>query len=105
MGMADKLLQVRDSIAFMITNKSTGADWLAATPDDRRCFIERACHKAIADGLGIVSPSLAEEGITAFAAVPHLRKQSVLFLFGQVFSACHHMGHYRRLLDELRKGP
>ena len=86
----------------MITKKSTGVDWLAASPKVRRTYVTKACQDCVKHGLGVVDSSLVDEGITEFFSIPRLRKKTVHFIFGEVFSATRHLGHYRRLLDSYR---
>jgi hypothetical protein len=89
----------------MITKKSTGTDWLAASPEARSRYVTKACQDCFKHGLGVVDSSLVTEGITEFFSIPRLHKKSVHFIFGEVFSATRHLGHYRRLLDSYRVGP
>ena len=88
----------------MITKKSTGTDWLAASPEARHTYVTKACLDCSKHGLGVVDSSLVTEGITDFFHLPRLRKKSVQFIFGEVFSATRFLGHYRRLLDSYRVG-
>ena len=90
----------------MITKNSTGADWLVALPDVRHEYVTRKCKGCAEEGLGVADPLIVEQGITDFFTdVPRLQSKSVSFVFGEVFSAIRHLGHYRRLLDCYRAGP
>ena len=88
----------------MITKESTGADWLAASPGVRREYVTRKCRGCIDAGLGSSSPSLAEDGVSAFFAIPSLRRHLVSFAFGQIHTAIVKLGDYHELVDSFRIG-
>lgn len=88
----------------MFTKESTGADWVAASPEARSEYVAKACLGCSERGIGDSFPTLVVEGIDAFFAIPSLRRHKVSFAFGQIHTAQIKLGSYHRLVDSFRIG-
>jgi hypothetical protein len=88
----------------MFTKTSTGADWVAASPEARSGYVAKACRDCSSLGIGDSFPALVVEGMDAFFAIPSLRRYSVSFVFGQIHTAQTLLGDYHPLVDSFRVG-
>lgn len=88
----------------MFTKESTGADWVAASPDARREYVDNACAGSSTVGIGDSVPSLVVEGMDAFFATPSLRRHRISFAFGQIHTAQTMLGSYHPIVDSFREG-
>ena len=89
----------------MLTQHSTGHDWVTASAADKAFYVSGACGAcAQTKGLHESVPEIVVEGIDALFAIPSLRRHKLSFAFGEIHTAQIFLGEYHALVDSFRIG-
>ena len=78
----------------MLTNESKGKDWKAATPEEKRDYIEACCQRSTESGVKPISPSMLEDGISEYYRFHEKYDHELDEAHGIILSAIIKFGHY-----------
>ena len=96
-----KNVQVKNESLTELTEHATGKEWLAATQNQRRSYVEAGCRRCAEAGVSVNCPSLLEEGISEYFRHQDKLHHELGDAFGEISSTIVGFGHYRRLTDSM----